>query len=76
MNTPRTTLLITLTGCLAKMANSLEVTPGRSRPVRVMSRVVRGVFIAGARLPDQGYGSSKCTSPNSCHRYRDLIAVS
>jgi hypothetical protein len=28
------------------MANSLEVTPGRSRPVRVMSSEVRGVFIA------------------------------
>ena len=66
----------TLSGCPPKMANSLEVTPGRSRPVRVMSSEVRGVFIAGVRVPDRGYGSSKWTSPNSCHRYRDLIAVS
>ena len=73
----------TMSGCVARMANSLEVTPGRSRPVSVMSREIRGVFIAGARLPQRpgqgpgpGYGSSRCTSPNSCHRYRDLIAVS
>ena len=39
-------------GCPASAPNSLEVTPGRSRPVSVMSSEVRGVFIAGARLPE------------------------
>src|SRR2546429_5251539 len=39
-------------GCPARAPNNLEVTPGRSRPVSVMSSEVRGVFIAGARLPE------------------------
>ena len=41
----------TLSGCRARTPNSLEVTPGRSRPVSVMSREVRGVFIAASGYP-------------------------
>ena len=66
----------TLSGCRARMANSLEVTPGRSRPVRVMSRVARGVFMAAPGYPTSAQGSSRCTSPNSCHRYPAEIAAS
>jgi len=37
---------MTVRGYPAKMANTREVTPGRSRPVSVMSKVVRGVVTA------------------------------
>ena len=66
----------TLSSCGARAENSREVTPGRSRPVSVTSRVIRGSAIAlptlarGRRGPvgSPDYGSSRWTSPNSCQR--------
>ena len=64
-STPRTSLprittcsmSSTDSGCRARTANSREVTPGRSGPVRVMSSVVRGVSWrrqATGKGPDPG----------------------
>src|SRR6516162_11105935 len=54
ISTPRTSLprittcsmSSTDSGYPVRTPNSLEVTPGRSGPVRVMSRVVREIFMA------------------------------